>query len=65
MACEGPRKEWLVLAILLGGAGCPAPGPSSTGFGADVTGDVCDTEPQITAGGDHGAPWVPGGGPTS
>lgn len=41
--------------------GCPKPGPSS-GSGADVTGDPCDTDAMITAGGEHGAPWVPGGG---
>lgn len=61
MAKAGRLERWLFLAASLGLAGCPAPGPSS-GSGADVTGEVCDTDPQITAGGDHGAPWVPGDG---
>lgn len=62
MAHTGRHKLWLLLPAALGVAACPAPGPSSTGSGADVTGEFCDTDPQITAGGDHGAPWVPGDG---
>lgn len=62
--CPGRYVLWLgarVSAIALT-SGCPMPGPSSGSGGADVTGDPCDTDALITAGGDHGAPWVPGGG---
>jgi len=58
---NGKQTHWLLVATSLGVAGCPAPGPSSTGSGADVTGEFCDTEPQVTNGGDHGAPWGGGG----
>ena len=61
MARESGWADGLAIVFVLGLSGCPAPGPSS-GSGADVTGNPCDTDVPITAGGDHGEPWVPGDG---